>query len=33
MRSEITDFLKQDASSNAVVSESLERMERIAANL
>ncbi len=33
MRSEITDFLKQDASSNAVVAESLERMERIAANL
>jgi flagellar biosynthesis/type III secretory pathway ATPase len=33
MRSEITDFLKQDSSSNAVVSESLERMERIAANL
>jgi flagellum-specific ATP synthase len=33
MRNEITDFLKQDASSNAVVSESLERMERIAAHL
>jgi FliI/YscN family ATPase len=33
MRSGITDFLKQDASSNAIVSESLERMERIAANL
>lgn len=33
MRTEIADFLKQDSSSNAIVSESLERMERIAANL